>query len=106
YLDAAEAKLRIFSENNSKSGIYLWVNNINEKYYIGSGFNLKNRLYAYYNTQRLINENYRIQRAILKHTHSNFSLYILEYCETNNLIDRDQYYIDLPIISYFGQVVN
>jgi group I intron endonuclease len=95
YLNTAKDKLSIFNDNNSKSGIYLWLNNENDKYYIGSAINLKNRLYIYYNSQKLINENYRIQRAIIKYTHSKFSLYILEYCDIKDLIKREQYYIDL-----------
>ena len=36
-----------------------------------------------------------IYKAILKYGYSNFSLEILEYCEPNLLISREQYYIDL-----------
>jgi len=66
---------------------------MNDKYYIGSVVNLKNRLYAYYNKQKLNKENYLIQRAILKYSHDNFSLYILEYCDVNDLIEREQFYL-------------
>jgi len=95
YLNSAESKSLILKDNKGLSGIYLWLNNQNDKYYIGSAVNLKDRLYAYYNTQRLINDNYRIQRAIIKYTHSKFTLYILEYCNIKDLIEREQYYLDL-----------
>jgi group I intron endonuclease len=36
-----------------------------------------------------------IYKAILKYGYSNFSLDILEYCEPNLLIKKEQYYIDL-----------
>jgi group I intron endonuclease len=36
-----------------------------------------------------------ICRALLKHGYSNFNLEILEYCDSKNLIVREQYYIDL-----------
>jgi hypothetical protein len=36
----------------------------------------------------------KIYRALLKYGHSNFSLDILEYCEPNVIISREQYYID------------
>lgn len=36
-----------------------------------------------------------IYKAILKYGYKNFSLYILEYCESNVLIKKEQYYIDL-----------
>ena len=37
----------------------------------------------------------RIYSAILKHGYSNFRLEILEYCIKENVISREQYYIDL-----------
>lgn len=36
----------------------------------------------------------RIYKAILKHGHSKFSLEILEYCAPENILIREQYYID------------
>jgi hypothetical protein len=36
-----------------------------------------------------------LYRALLKYGYSNFSLDILEYCEPNVKISREQYYIDL-----------
>src|SRR5579871_5079819 len=36
-----------------------------------------------------------ILSAIQKHSHSKFTLEIIEYCESNYLIKREQYYIDL-----------
>lgn len=36
-----------------------------------------------------------IYSAILKHDYINFSLDILEYCDKKNLIEREQYYLDL-----------
>jgi group I intron endonuclease len=36
-----------------------------------------------------------IYSAILKHGYDNFSVDILEYCEINVLIEREQYYLDL-----------
>jgi group I intron endonuclease len=41
-----------------------------------------------------------IHNALLKHGYSNFSLYILEYCEKNNVLVREQYYIDLLVPEY------
>lgn len=35
-----------------------------------------------------------IYKAILKHGHSKFTLEILEYCDVNCTIEREQYYID------------
>lgn len=36
-----------------------------------------------------------ICKALLKDGYSNFSFSILEYCEPNKCLDREQYYIDL-----------
>ena len=36
-----------------------------------------------------------ICRALLKYGYSNFSLEILEYCKPDNVIEREQYYLDL-----------
>jgi group I intron endonuclease len=36
-----------------------------------------------------------IYKAILKYGHSNFKLEILEYCDKNILIEKEQYYLDL-----------
>jgi group I intron endonuclease len=35
-----------------------------------------------------------INRALIKHGYSNFSLDILEYCDKANLTEREQYYMD------------
>jgi len=94
YLNSKESKSLIYKENNQKSGIYLWLNNINNKYYIGSAKDLRNRIARYFSNKELTNSNYLIQRAIIKHKHENFSLYILEYCDFNDLIAREQFYLD------------
>lgn len=36
-----------------------------------------------------------IYNSLIKHGSSNFSLDILEYCEIDVLIEREQYYLDL-----------
>jgi group I intron endonuclease len=94
YLNSKESKSLIYKENNKCSGIYLWFNNINEKYYIGSAKDLRNRLARYYSDKELARTNNLIHKAIIKHKHHNFSLYILEYCDLDNLIAREQFYLD------------
>jgi group I intron endonuclease len=37
----------------------------------------------------------RILRSLIKNGHSSFSLEILEYCEPENAVSREQYYLDL-----------
>jgi group I intron endonuclease len=94
YLNSKEFKTLIYKENSKCSGIYLWLNNKNGKYYIGSAKDFRNRLVRYYSPKELAITNNLIHRVIIKHKHENFSLYILEYYDLDNLITREQFYID------------
>jgi len=50
----------------------------------------------YFNSNHLLKyANMNICKALLKHGYSNFSFSILEYCESDKCIQREQYYIDL-----------
>lgn len=96
YSDADLQKLDILNENKGKSGIYMWKNKNNDKFYIGSSNHLKRRLTSYFNLNYLVKESSMyINRALLKEGYSSFSLFILEYCDEENLIKREQYYFDL-----------
>lgn len=53
------------------------------------------RFYAYYSVKRLTSSNMAIYKALLKYGHSGFTLEILEYCEPDQLIAKEQGYIDL-----------
>jgi len=95
YLNSAEYKKNVYTENRGRSGIYLWLNTINDKYYVGSANNLSKRFSQYYSEKYLIRTSLLIHNALLKNTYDKFYLYILEYCEPKNLIEREQYYLDL-----------
>ena len=99
YNDSLLYKLNVQKENKNKSGIYRWVNNINNKSYVGSSVNLYSRLTNYYSIKYLnrsvLRGNSLIYRALLLHGHNNFNLEILEYCDRKFVIDREQYYLDL-----------
>lgn len=99
YLNADKFKKVIFKENVNKSGIYCWTNLINSKSYVGSAYKLNRRLSDYYCIDKFkrirIKGNSMISNAILKYGIANFSLDILEYCGSNIMIEREQYYIDL-----------
>nr|YP_009750553.1 GIY-YIG endonuclease [Tolypocladium cylindrosporum]QIJ60558.1 GIY-YIG endonuclease [Tolypocladium cylindrosporum] len=88
----------IFNQNKNKSGIYRWVNKINNESYIGSSINLTIRLKVYFSIKILENkvliDTSRIYRALLKYGHSNFKLEILEHCNEKSVINREQYYLD------------
>lgn len=65
---------------------------------MGSSQNLGKRLAQYYNPgymkYRVIRSRSWIYNAILLHGHSAFRLEILEYCSTDVLNEREQYFID------------
>jgi len=60
--------------------------------------NLANRFLYYFNFNKLLNgtgKNMTIARALVKYGYSGFKLEILEYCEPELAIVKEQYYIDL-----------
>lgn len=102
YNSAELQKDQILLENSGKCGIYRWTNLINKKTYVGSAIDLRARFYVYYSINRLNSSNMAIYKAILKYGYSEFSLEILEYCDLDKVLDREQYYVDLVrcLISY------
>jgi group I intron endonuclease len=91
YLNSKELKPIIYKENRKRTGIYLWLNNINGKYYIGSAIDLSRRLKSYYSPTYLKQMNNYISRAIIHYTHSAFSIMILEFIDITNLSKEDAY---------------
>ena len=87
-------KSLIFKDNKDKSFVYRWINKLNNKEYLGSTANAKRRLLKYYDLSSLKLANMPIYKAILKYGHSNFIFEIIEYCEPNKILDREQYYLD------------
>ena len=75
--------------------MYRWVKIISGESYIGSSVNLGKRFINYYNYNHLSDTNMIINKALLKYGYSNFKLEILEYCDKDNNIEREQYYLDL-----------
>jgi hypothetical protein len=96
YNNADTDKLLILSENKAKAGVYMWTHVKSRKCYIGSSVNLRRRFLEYYNTERLLKSfSMIINRALLKYGYSAFSLEILVYCNRNELMKEEKYYIDL-----------
>ena len=97
YENPDKEKKQILSENEGLTGIYLWKNKINNKIYVGSGFNISSRLRHYYSSMYmkgvLKRSNSIIFSAILKHGLENFSLSILEYCLPEEQFKREDYYL-------------
>jgi hypothetical protein len=101
YKNADTLKFNILKENQKKSGIYRWVNNVNGKSYIGSALDITRRLRNYYSIYYLEKSNMAISKGLLKYGYFNFSLHILEYCDESILLKREQYYLDLLKPEYY-----
>lgn len=96
YSNCELEKSRIFSDNKNKSAVYRWVNNIDNKTYVGSSINLAVRLHKYYSIKHLTKYKTPIHNALLKYGFENFTLEIIEYCEEGiNPTVREQYYFGL-----------
>lgn len=104
YYNPYSNRIEIFKENRNKSGVYCWYNISNKKLYIGSSINITNRLYCYFSYKYLENEILKSQsliyRSILKYDYIHFDLIILKYCNTNELLYWEQYFIDKIIPEY------
>jgi group I intron endonuclease len=90
-----EHKIKYF-KNNYKGGIIYKINNsINNDFYIGSTRNVKKRYYTHLNHIRT-NKNTCIKliRAVNKYKEENFTFEIIEECDLNSILIREQYYID------------
>ena len=86
----------ILKQEKEKSGIYCLVNNANKHVYIGSSIHLPSRMKNYLNNAFLNskqNLNMPITKALLKYGTHNFSLWILQYVDIDNISIRETYYI-------------
>ncbi len=79
------SKSEIYKSLRKKSGVYMFINNINNHTYIGSSINLTKRMTSHFYHAKLGKGKSVINRAMYKHKLINFSLGILELC-TNDVI--------------------
>nr|YP_009059698.1 GIY-YIG endonuclease [Parasitella parasitica]AIO05748.1 GIY-YIG endonuclease [Parasitella parasitica] len=98
YDNFGQDKSNIILDNKSKSGIYILINRKNSSFYVGSSSNIARRmssysLFAYLNNPK--NKNMVICKALLKYEHDSFALMILEYCDISELVQKEQYWIDV-----------
>jgi group I intron endonuclease len=96
YENVETMKIDILKANKGKTGIYMWTSKKYGKSYIGSAIDLSKRFGNYFSLSYLETKksNSVIYKALLKYSYSNFTLEIMEYCDKNSLISREQYYID------------
>ena len=87
-------------ENKNRTIIYQWINLINGKIYVGSGWNGSKRLLSYW-TNSTLKKNYAIYNSISYYSHNNFILGILEdlgktgTVSKEYMLNREQFYLDL-----------
>lgn len=88
----------------SRSGIYIIENLITHKIYIGSALNLNRRKYHhFYFLKNGNHDNSYLQRSFNKYGIENILFWVLEIVnDKNNLIEKEQYYLDLFQGYYYG----
>lgn len=78
-----------------KSGIYIITNTKTQKVYVGSSVNLNHRKSKHFWMLRKgIHDNDYLQNSFNKFGSSFFTFNILEFCDPNLLIERENYYIN------------
>lgn len=86
----------IMAELQNKMGVYVWINTISSKIYIGSSIRLRPRIYTYFSPVSLAKTpNAPLTRAFTKYSHNDFIFGILEYGkDPKNIISMEQKYLD------------
>jgi hypothetical protein len=100
----------------NKAGIYMFINKINKKFYIGKTSNLIERINHYSNITYLKNNPSKFNNALLKFKSNNFSFVLIENCNIKDLKFKEQFYIDMlkpqynirkvTCKSYFNKCIN
>ena len=84
-----------------KSGIYKIQNTQNNNIYVGSAIDIKSRWWTHRSLLRKGKHHSKhLQSAWNKYGEMYFDFVVLEYCDRENLIAREQYYIDTYCPSY------
>lgn len=90
-------KISISKQQEKSIGVYQIKNNINGKIYIGStisGFKKRIREHLYELSKGTHHSNH-LQKAFNKYKSESFEISILEICTRENIVEREQHYIDL-----------
>jgi group I intron endonuclease len=76
------------------SGIYKITNTLTNKVYIGSSTNISNREYKHFwMLKKNIHDNEYLQKSFNKYGDIFFNFEIIEYCQYNELIEKENFYI-------------
>jgi excinuclease UvrABC nuclease subunit len=90
-------KNTILEENKGLSGIYRWVNEINDSSYVGSSVNLAKRFKAYFaiKYKSKPRDNIILCKSLAKNGLSAFRLEIIKYCDKYEVLKWEQYWMDI-----------
>jgi hypothetical protein len=95
FSDLVNQRKEISNFLKGKSGIYCFLNKINGNCYIGSSVDLRRRIMYEYYANKNSGSSMLIVKAIKKHGFANFELLILEFCEKNELLSRENHFFQL-----------
>lgn len=89
------------------SGIYIIENKINEKFYIGSAVNITKRWGEHlFHLSKGSHKNKKLQNSFNKYGKLCFEFLIVETCLKEELIEREQYWIDVLSATKDGFNIN
>ncbi len=76
-------------------GIYMILNTVNNKFYIGSSYTVEKRLGSHINAL-IKNKHHSIylQRSFKKYKFKSFSFIVIEMCNRDDLLTREQFYLN------------
>jgi hypothetical protein len=81
------SKRDIYKNLKGKSGVYLFINKITNKLYVGSSIILSKRMAShFYHANSNKDTNVILYRAMRKYKLENFSLAILEFCNSDIIV--------------------
>ena len=87
--------MKSITQNLKISGIYCIINLKNGNRYIGSSKNIRQRLWSHRAELRHNkHENSHLQAAWNKYGEQNFDYYVIEVCDKDKLLEREQEYIN------------
>lgn len=95
FLEFGTFRILLYICSMEKSGIYQIKNKVNSKSYIGSSIRLSKRWRRHLTDLKCnVHHSLALQRAFHKYGYDNFEFIILENCEENKLLEREQHYLN------------
>ena len=90
-----EQKEKYFTKKSKNGVIYKITNILNDDFYIGSSCNFIKRYYTHINHIKTNKQSCTLLiRAVNKYGEENFKIEIIEECLNNQVLNREQFYLD------------